>query len=246
MVQNADSRAVLGRQFGTRKAQKALLSREMNRIDVTDMDRTVTTSIISQVGEATRSIPTTAELGAQLLDARPIPPPNKDALRPEDVYDLADVIGNNEWEALWVREWEKGEVAGIRSSYVRTRVTRLHAAREAQAAASKAHSKSLKILKYVAHLIEFYQFQSRARGKLPPMERAKKALGIDQVLVESFFERFADKTSSGETGGTDRWAVSPGLANKCLYYLAVLCLMVDCWEVDLYELKMDLGLTTRE
>lgn len=237
---------MLGRQFGTRKAQKALLSREMNRIDVTDMDSMVTTSIISQVGEATRLIPTTAELGVQQLDTRPIPPPNKDALRPEDVYDLADVINNDEWEALWVREWEKGEVAGVRSSYVRTRVTRLHAAREAQTAASKSHLKNLKILKYVAHLIEFYQFQSRVHGRLPAMERAKKALGIDQVLVENFFERFADKVSSGEVGGADRWAVSPGMANKCLYYLAVLCLVVDCWEVDLYELKIDLGLTTRE
>lgn len=217
----------------------------MNRIDVSDMDSTLTTSIISQVGEATKSIPTTAQLGAQLLEARPIPPPNKDATRPEDVYNLDDVISVEEWDALWVREWEKGEIGGIRSSYVRTRVTRLHASKEAQAAASKAHSKSLKILKYISHLVEFYQFQFRGRGRLPAMERAKKALGIDQVLVESFFGRFADKTASGE-GGVDRWAVSPGLANKCLYYLAVLCLMVDCWEVDLYELKLDLGLTTRE
>lgn len=238
---------MLGRQFGTRKAQKALLSREMNRIDVTDMDNTLTTSIISQVGEATRFIPTTAELGAKLLESRPIPPPNKEATRPEDVYDIADVINTEEWAALWVREWEKGELGGIKSSYVRTRVTRLHAAKEAQqsVAISMANLKSLKILKYVAHLIEFYQFQSRTRGGLPTMERAKKSLGVDQVLVENLFARFADKTSSGG-GGTDRWAVSPALANKCLYYLAVLCLVVDCWEVDLYELKVDLGLSTKE
>lgn len=238
---------MLGRQFGTRKAQKALLSREMNRIDVTDMDNTLTTSIISQVGEATRFIPTTAELGVKLLESRPIPPPNKEATRPEDVYDLADVISTEEWAALWVREWEKGELGGIKSSYVRTRVTRLHAAKEAQqgAAMSMAHLKSLKILKYVAHLIEFYQFQSQFRGGLPAMERVKKSLGVDQVLVENLLARFADKTSSSERGA-DRWGVSPALANKCLYYLAVLCLVVDCWEVDLYELKVDLGLSTKE
>lgn len=210
------------------------------------MDSTVTTSIMSQVGEATRCIPTTAELGAQLLDARPIPPPNKDATRPEDVYDLADVIGSDEWAALWVREWEQGEFGGIRSTFVRTRVTRLHTAKEQGATVPGAYSKSLKILKYVAHLIEFYQFQFQARGKLPAMERAKKALGVDQVLVENLYTRFADKASSGDSGGADRWAVSPALANKCLYYLAVLCLIVDSWEVDMYELRVDLGLTARE
>lgn len=103
----------------------------------------------------------------------------------------------------------------------------------------------MKILRYIAHMIDFYLFQLRGRGKLPAMDRAKKALGFDQVLIEGFYKRFAEKTSSGEGGG-DRWAVSPSLANKLLYYMAVLCLMVDHYDVDLYDLKMDLGLQTKE
>lgn len=239
-IQNADSRAALGRQFGTKKAQKALLSREMNKIDISDMHGAVTTSIISQVEENTKDMPTSAQLGTQLLETRPIPKANKDAARPEDVYDLDDIISAEEWNVLWVRDWEKGEVVGTKSTYVASRVAKLAADEGA-----KGRVRRLKVLRYVGHLIDFYLFQVRGRGRLPAMDRAKKALGIDQVLVEAFYGRFGEKTVSGE-GGSDRWSVSPGLANKVLYYLAVLCLMVDFWEVDLFELKADLGLQTKE
>lgn len=86
-----------------------MLSREMNRIDISDMDKSVTTSLISQVEENTKSMPTSVQLGAQLLESRPIPKPNKAALKPEDVYALDDVIPSEEWSVLWVRGWEKGE-----------------------------------------------------------------------------------------------------------------------------------------
>ncbi|KAH8148130.1 uncharacterized protein LAJ45_07894 [Morchella importuna] len=228
VLNNQDSRAALGRQFGTKKAQKALLSRELNKIDISDMDRSVTTSIISQVEENTKDMPTSAQLGTQQLDLRPIPPANKDATRPEDVYNLDDIIPKDEWSVLWVREWEKGAgsnedvKSSTKSRFVATRVAKLLAAAAATGRSGGAE-----------------------QGRLPSMAKTKKALGLDQVLVEGLYRRFAETTMSGE-GGEARWAVSPSLSNKLLYYLAVLCLMADFWEVDLYELKIDLGMQMRE
>ncbi|KAI5849374.1 RNA polymerase I associated factor, A49-like protein [Morchella snyderi] len=252
VLNNQDSRAALGRQFGTKKAQKALLSREMNKIDISDMDKTVTTSIISQVEENTKDMPTSAQLGTQQLDLRPIPPANKDATRPEDVYNLDDIIPKDEWAVLWVREWEKsaGSSEDVKSStksrFVATRVAKLLAATAATGrSGGAALTRSLKLLRYIGYMIEFYLFQAQSRGRLPSMTKAKKALGLDQVLVEGLYKRFAETTTSGE-GGEARWAVSPSLSNKLLYYLAVLCLMADFWEVDLYELKIDLGMQMRE
>jgi hypothetical protein len=40
--------------------------------------------------------------------------------------------------------------------------------------------------------------------------------------------------------------VSPRLEQKILYYLAVLCLIVDQWDVDLFDLKHDLNIPPRE
>lgn len=215
----------------------------MNRIDVTDMDTTVTTSIISQVEENTKDMPTTAQLGTQLLSTRPIPPVNKEATKPDEVYNIDDVVGPEEMGALWVREWEKGEVGGVRSTYVASRLARI----TAQEGGGTGRVRVLKVLRYVGVLIDFYLFQAKGRGRLPAMGAAKKALGVDQVVVEGLYGKFAEKTASGGVGGGgERWGVSPALANKVLYYLAVACLVVDRWEVDLFELKADLGLQTKE
>lgn len=73
------------------------------------MDKLVTTSIVSQVEANTKDIPTTVELGTQLRDSKPIPRVNHEAQSPEEVYDLEDIISNEEWNVIWVKEWEAGE-----------------------------------------------------------------------------------------------------------------------------------------
>ena len=40
--------------------------------------------------------------------------------------------------------------------------------------------------------------------------------------------------------------MSPRLEQKVLYYMAVLCLMVDKFDVDLYDLKHDLNILPKE
>ena len=96
-------------------------------------------------------------------------------------------------------------------------------------------------------MIDFYLFQQRGRGRLPAMDRVKKALSVDHAIAEGFFRRYTEKTISSE-GGSDKdiYAVSPALANKVLYHMAVLCLMVDQYDVDIFELKNDLGVQPKE
>lgn len=40
--------------------------------------------------------------------------------------------------------------------------------------------------------------------------------------------------------------MSPRLEQKILYYIAILCLMVDGYDVDMFDLKNDLGILPRE
>ena len=96
-------------------------------------------------------------------------------------------------------------------------------------------------------MIDFYLFQQRSRGSLPSMDRVKKALSVDHAIAEGFFRRYTEKTISSEEGiDKDIYAVSPALANKILYHMVVLCLMVDQYDVDIFELKNDLGLQPKE
>jgi len=104
-------------------------------------------------------------------------------------------------------------------------------------------------------LVDFYLFQQRGRGRLPPPSRAKSAFSAgNPVLVESFYNKFTETTSGqvkkDEQGRIkddgDRYVVSPRLEQKVLYYMAVLCLMVDKFDVDLYDLKHDLNILPKE
>jgi DNA-directed RNA polymerase I subunit RPA49 len=103
----AEQRVALGKAFGTRKAQSALTSREINKIDVSDMDKSVSSAIVSQVEENTRDMPTTEELGRTMQDERPLPKYNADATKQDEVYKREDLISEEEWESIWVSDWVK-------------------------------------------------------------------------------------------------------------------------------------------
>ena len=113
-----DSRTALGKEFGTKKSQKRLRALELNKIDVSDMGRNITTSIVSQVEANTKDMPTAAELGNQIRANKPIPKVNHDAKHPNEVYNLEDIIGSDEYNVIWVREWERGEELKRYGSYI--------------------------------------------------------------------------------------------------------------------------------
>ncbi|PWW78118.1 RNA polymerase I associated factor, A49-like protein [Tuber magnatum] len=238
---NMDSRTALGKEFGTKKSQKRLRELELNKIDVSDMNKNITTSIVSQVEANTKDMPTAAELGHQVRENKPIPKVNHDAKHPNEVYKLEDIISSDEYNVLWVREWERGEELRSKSSFVQARIRKLSEDK------SKKHTRLLKILRYISFMIDFHLLQQRSRGRLPAMDRVKKILSVDHAIAEGFFRRYTEKTISGG-GGSDKdiYAVSPALANKILYHMAVLCLMVDQYDVDIFELKNDLGLQPKE
>ena len=107
VVQYAESKVALGKAFGTKKAQSALTSREINKIDATDMDKSVSSAIISQVEENTQDMPTTEELGRAMQDERPVPKHNAAATKADEVYKREDIISDEEWESIWVSDWVK-------------------------------------------------------------------------------------------------------------------------------------------
>jgi len=219
-----------------------LASREINKVDATDMDASVSSAIVSQVEENTKDMPTTEELGQVMLEERPIPKYNLDAATVEEVYKREDLITEEDWEGLWITDWVKNGGAETKSTHVNKRVAAL------MEDTSKRHTRELKILKYIASLIEFYVFQQNGKNRLPPLSKTKSAFyGTSPIVVEGFYRRFAEVRSGTQAKDkAERYTVSPRLESKLLYYLAVLCLMVDRYDVDLFDLKHDLNIMPRE
>jgi len=116
------------------------------------------------------------------------------------------------------------------------------------------HAREIKILKYIASLMDFFVTQQKMRGKLVPLAKARGMFfGTSPVVIENFYSKFAEivsgQTVKGEDGkvkDSDRYTVSPRLEQKILYYIAILCLMVDHYDVDIFDLKHDLGILPRE
>lgn len=225
-----------------------LTSREMNKVDVT-MDKELTSALISQVAESTADIPTQDMLNAVMSSARPIPPFNPDADSPEKVYKRDDIITAEEWESIWINDWLKAGGAECKHSYVANRANALIEDKGAK------HTTKLKLLKYIGWMLDFYTSAQKMRGRLPPLFKAKNILiGAGQPVVESLYRRFAEassdpvgkKDAEGNVRDSDRYTVSPRLESKLLYYLCVLCLIVDGFDVDIFDLKQDLNMQPKE
>lgn len=224
-----------------------LTSREMNRVEVS-MDKESTNAIVSQVSESTANIPTQDMLDKVMSDARPIPVFNAAADAPNKVYKRDDLISPEEWESIWINDWTKAGEATCKSLHVQNRANAL------LADSSKKPTTKLKLLKYISWMVDFYTAAQKARGKVPPLFKGKNImLGAGQQVVEGIYKRFAEGSAGGATQDADgkdkehlRYTVSPRLEQKLLYHLAVLCLMVDDYDVDIFDLRQDLGLQPKE
>lgn len=220
----------------------------MNKVDV-KMDRDLTRAIMSEVADSTTSIPSQDMLNKTMSESRPIPPFNAAADSPAGVYSRDDIISPEEWESIWIGDWTKAGEAHVKSSYVANRANVLLQDQ------GKKHTTKLKLLRYIAWMVDFYTAAQKARGKLPPVFKAKNImLGAGQQVVDGMYARFAE-ASSDPMGRTDaegnrreneRYTVSPRLESKLLYYMAVLCLMADNYDVDIFDLRQDLNLQPKE
>ena len=122
------------------------------------------------------------------------------------------------------------------------------------------NTKKLKILRYISFMRNLYMFLSN-RGKSEKLLlHGKEAeishlLAIPQDILSMLLKRYTESIGgSGSAGANETkedWNPSrragPSQLVKLLNYMAILCLFVEeNWQVDVFYLKDDLGLQTRE
>lgn len=115
LVQYFSARAALGQKFGTKKSKDAIKRREANQINVNEMDTSVTTSIVSQVRENVKSMPTKQDLENEHIEKRLLPPYRTEEITsPAQIYNLEDVVSKDELDLVFVRDWYRVAEAGKR------------------------------------------------------------------------------------------------------------------------------------
>ena len=146
--------------------------------------------VSDSIKEATESLPIKEEQQDSILASKPIPRPNLQAEKIEEVYPLSLLVPQADMRSLAVKEWQEAveakEEVKLSSRYVASRL---------QAVVARDDVQVLKALKYLLLLLEFNGTLRPGRGgaKIPPKDQLKvKLAGWPDSLIESVRRRFAD------------------------------------------------------
>jgi len=186
----ARQREDLGMEFGTKKAKKALASRTVNAI-TGPTEQGVEAAVLDSVKEASNALPVRDEQQGSILAAKPIPKANLDASTVEDVYPLSRLVPPVDVRTLAVKDWQDAVKQGLEvklgSRFVANRL---------QAVVAREDVQTLKALKYLLLLLDFYGALGSGRGagkKVPMKDKLREKLAAwPENMVENVRRRFAE------------------------------------------------------
>ncbi|KAK7534384.1 RNA polymerase I associated factor, A49-like protein [Phyllosticta citribraziliensis] len=233
---NFNLRQELGREFGTKKAKKALASITENAIAPGSgaSGDSVAAAVLQSVSDATSDLPTKESLQAAVDEGKPRPQANLDATNPAEVYTPESLIGTDTLRLVdaqpWIDAMQNGEAVQVHSRFVASRIPNF--------ALQKKGLKKLKILKYILLLVDFLDALKPSRSgskRIPPREDLEKKTGASGALLDSVRRKFANGNE------LTKWHV-----DYLITHVAAMALIVDDYEVDTFELREDLKLDNKQ
>jgi DNA-directed RNA polymerase I subunit RPA49 len=190
--------------------------------------------MLESMAEAASGIATREELAAAVDEAKPRPKANMATQNVQDVYTIESLIGEDILKLVPVKEWQdaakaKKEVI-TKSKYVARRLQRVAIANDVQ---------KLRVLRYLLSVLEFFG-SARTKGKgvrvLPHKDALRAAVpGVPEAVVENIRRKFS------VNGQMLRYQTDLLITHVC-----ALALIVDNFEVDMYDLREDLHLEVKE
>jgi len=236
---HANLRRSLGMEFGTKKAKKAIAALTDNAISPrksttsAQSNDPLATAVLESMASSTAGMPTREDIQAAVDEAKPRPKPNMDATSPAEVYPLDSLISREERVTIQVTDWlyavQNNEVIKTSSRYVANRL---------QSIASSNDISRLKALRYILAIVDFNAALKPLRGggkKLPQRDDLKKKVGISDAVLDGMKRKFAAGSE------LTKWHV-----DKLITYAAALALFVDNFETDVYDLREDLRLDSKQ
>lgn len=233
-----EQRVALGEAFGTKKAKKAILSRTENAISPDKSARnklangstkvdSASAAMMANMAEATAGMATREELDLVMNANKPRPQANTETTDLNKVYTIESLIGTENLASVQVRPWvvemKAGKEVMVSSRFVANRLNKF-----------KDNAEKLKILRYMLLLIEFYNSTTSGR------DGRKLARGDDLKLI------IAGQPESLLTGVKRKFTEGPIMtrhsADLLITHLCAMAMVVDNYEVEMWDLKDDLKL----
>ncbi|KOS19013.1 DNA-directed RNA polymerase I subunit rpa49 [Escovopsis weberi] len=233
-------RTELGQTFGTKKAKKVIQERYMNALTVNKQagDGTpaviddASKAILESVGQFASNMATREELQAVVDDAKPVPRANLEATEIYDVYDPKVLIGADILKLVPILEWQEKtkhkENISVPSQFAAPRINAL--------ASNDAATERLRVMRYylfvLIFLLKSQPGRERNTRRVPPRDKLREMLApAPDAVVENIRRKFSD-------GGVIRkYHADLLLAHCCVY-----ALIIDNFEVDTEQLRLDLRL----
>lgn len=194
----AQQREELGKEFGTKKARKAIASKTENAITSGAARNqqggkldAVESAVMDSVKEASDALPARQDMQDTVLAAKPIPKPDLAAAAVEDVYPITVLVPAAEMRNLAVKEWQDAVAAGedVKLNY-------RYVAHRLETVTNSEDVPKLKALRYMMLLLDFNAALQPSRGagkKLPIKDRMKDKMSAwPDTLIDSVRRRFAE------------------------------------------------------
>ncbi|XP_069130824.1 DNA-directed RNA polymerase I subunit RPA49-like [Argopecten irradians] len=220
--------------FGSKKKQKAM----ENRLRSKSAAKSIETIMDSAATQAITQLSHISRAQAEDQTDSSIPPCNKEASSPEDVYGLHDIISEREMEALTtpasvfynstfeqISQWKEQNEYPL---YITNHLMSLPLSETERWEKSKC-------LLYLHYLITFNSINVRVLTQKAPLPEEWPGVVRTQLL-----NRFTMKL---DTEGRSRRYRPARLKDKTISYILVLCLIIDEFKVDVTDLIKDLKLS---
>lgn len=237
-VDRRQSLKALVSSFGSEKQKRAVTAAERNRVDPASLDAVLATAVTHARGEAEKAAEEPSVPEGSLL----VPRHNPDAQTPQDVYNLGDIITDEELRALKREAKVFTEVSSeellswktnqMYPKFVLCRIPLLP---------SHEPNRTLKasILLYICYLFEMYHLKNKEVQKHGVVLTCTSP---PPVVMERLVASFAENTSPH--ADKPSYVISQRMKDKVLSHLFALLLMLDNFSVDCAELQKDFELTS--
>lgn len=232
-------REELGREFGTKKAKKAIADKFVNAIvkdgNSKGKKNDVEEAVLASMADMVSAVPKEEEKLEAALASKPIPKPNLEAENVEDVYTYNTLLPPTDARLVPIKDWlektQAEENIELKHRFPAYRI---------QALGTSGDTSRLKSLRYLALLLEFHDVLAnagRSGKKVPKKDLLQKKLdGWPENLIDAVRRRFANASNE-----LPKWHMDNLYAHMC-----ALSLYVDGWTTDTTDLKEDLKMENKE
>ncbi|KAJ3410963.1 DNA-directed RNA polymerase I subunit rpa49 [Chytridiales sp. JEL 0842] len=234
---SALARNALGEAFGTLKKKQAIRALERNKVHASTLTG-VESVLKNTIDKSSEALPSQEALKLEQDQNRPIPPFNIKATTAADVYNVEDILPENDMKLIpykklldiMMKNDLKIELAKFDVvSWVLDQIYNvLHASKDID---------RLKKLLYLAYMMKLYRVHEAALNR--PNGLSSIFPDVPLQLTEKLVSRF---TESHENNGKVSRKFPQRLKDKLLGYIFCLCLILSDYKVDPTHLASDLSL----